>query len=146
MLAAARARFGHAEFGQYAKGGLGMKESDELPSRSVERLFVNEFNARLRRLFQLRFDIVTPERDVMNPSVWVLFQELGDGAFRIGRLKQFKMDLTHREESGADLLGFDFFAMLAFEAECLFVVRDSFVQRPHCDSKVINFLKHGIPD
>ena len=121
-----------------------MEKGDEFSTRAVEGLLVDQADTRLSGLLKLTFDMVCPERDMMNAAVWIFFEELGDRALRVGRFEQLQVDFTDVEEGGADLLREDLLAMLAFQAESFFVVRNGLVERPNGDSKMIDFLKHSV--
>ncbi len=105
-----------------------MQEGDQLAASAIEGLFVNQPHARARGLFELAFDVVGAEGDVMDAAGRILFEELGDRAFRVGGLEQFEMHFADGKERGAHLLRGDFFAVFAFQAEGFFVIGDGLVQ------------------
>ena len=65
------------------------------------------------------------------------------GLSGLGRLEQFQVDFADGEEGGAHFLRGDFLAVLAFEAERLFVIWHGFVQRLDGDSEMVNFFNHN---
>jgi hypothetical protein len=118
----------HAKLGQNTESGFGVEEGDELAAGAVEGLVVDEFYAGAGSLKKLTLDVVGTEGDMMDAAGGVFFEELGDGTVRAGGFQEFKVDAADGKEGGADFLRGDFFAPLAFEAEGLFIIRDSLIE------------------
>jgi hypothetical protein len=135
-------RFGHAEFGEDAKGGFGVEEGDEFASRAFERNLVDELAASALGLGELGGDGIGGEGDVVDAAVGVFLEEFGDGTFGRSGFEKFEMDFTAVEEGGANFLGGDFLDVLAFETEGVFVVGDGFVQALDGDAEVVDALDH----
>ena len=104
-----------------------MEKRNQLFTRTFKRLLVNQFDSCTGSLFQLRLNRIRSEGDVMDSTRRILFQEFGDGTFRIGRLQQFQMNLSDLEERCAHFLRGNFLAMTAFESERFFVIRNCLI-------------------
>src|SRR5438045_7765669 len=121
-----------------------MEEGDQLVAGTRERFLMDELYTCVGSLFKLAFNVVRAKRDMVNASTWIFFQEFRDRAFRVGRFKQFQMDLADSEKSSAHLLRRHFLAVFAFKSKGFFIIRYSLVQRSYRDSKMIDFPKHNL--
>ena len=103
---------------------------------------MDELAAGVAGLRELGDDVVRGESDVVDAAVRVLFQKLRDGAVGRGRLEELEVDFTDVEESRADFLAWDFFGVLALQAEGPLVIGDRILQRTHRNAEVVNALQH----
>jgi hypothetical protein len=132
----------HAQLGQNAEGGLGVKESDELVVGSGARGFVDEADTLSFKFGQLGLDIVHGEGDVVDATGRILFEVLGDRAVGGGGLEKLEVYFTHFIKSGANFLVGDFLYSVALEAEDLFVEAAGFLKVWNGDAEVVDFLEH----
>ena len=119
-----------------------MEKGDPLAAGAIEGFVVNQPHTRAGGLTKLALDNVRAEGDVMDAAGGIFLEKLGNGTLRAGRLKEFEVNLAHGKKGGADFLRGDFFAVLTFQAERLFIVRHSLIQRLDGDAKVVNFCYH----
>ena len=104
-----------------------MQERHEFAGGAFKGLFVDEAAAAGRGVPQLSVDVGRRERDVMNAFA-ILLQKPGDRTLGRRGLEQFEMDFAHMEKCRPHFLRWHLFAVLAFEPERFFVVRDRFVE------------------
>ena len=116
-----------AELGEHAKGGFGVQEGDELIASPREGNLMNEAGTLFLCLGELARDVVGGEGDVVDARA-VFFKEFCDRTI-VGRgFEEFDMDVSGREEGGADFLGFHFLASFTGQAEDILIIGDGFIQ------------------
>jgi len=104
-------------------------------------LVVNERDAGIRRVGELRLNAVGGKGDMVNAFA-MLLEKLGDRAFRGGGLQQFQMDIAHLEKRGAHFLRLHHFRVFTGQAKAFFIVGDGFFQILNGDSEVIYLSDH----
>jgi len=119
-----------------------MKKGDLFSARAINRRLVNQTHTGVCRLFELAEDVISPERDVVDPLPF-FGNELRNRAVRTGGFQQLQMNASHIEKSGSHPLGRNLFASLATKAKRLFIVRDRLVERANRNSQMVDFLDHG---
>lgn len=117
-----------------------MEKSDQLIGCTLERFRVYEPYTGAGSLLKLTANVGCGEGDMMDSSIGVLLQELGDRAFWIGGFEQFKVDFADAKERRAHLLGDDLLAMLALQSQRILIIWHSLIQRTDSDAQVVNFL------
>ena len=116
-----------AELGEYTIGGFGVQEGDELITRTRKGNLMDEAGTLFLCLGELTRDVVGGEGDVVDARA-VFFKEFRDRAVVGGGLEKFDMDVSSREEGGADFLGFHFLASFTSEAEDILIIAYGFIQ------------------
>jgi len=130
-----------AQLGQHAVGRFWVQEGNKLPRRSVEGFVMDQAHAGAGRLGKLGGDVISAKGDVMNPLAAV-GQELGNRAFRRGRLEQFQMNASDIKECRPHLLGGNLLAVFTAQPERFFINRHRLVERANRDAKVIDVINH----
>lgn len=119
-----------------------MQERHEFAGGAFKGLLMDEAASAGGGVPQLGVDVGRRERDVMN-AFTILLQKLGNWTLGRRGLEQFEMDFAHMKKCRPHFLRRHFFAVLAFEPERFFVVRDRFVEGADGDSEVVNPSDHG---
>ena len=136
--------FRHTKFGKHAKGGFGMEKGDGHAARASERFFVNELDARAGGLTKLAFDVIRAEGNMMDAAGGIFLKEFRDGTVRAGGFKEFEVNFTDGKEGGADFLRRDFFTVVTFQAEGLFIVRHGLIEGWDGDAEMVNLCDHNL--
>ena len=128
-----------AKFGQHAEGRFRVQEGDAQALGALARGLVDKADAQFLGLFQVAFDVLDAEGDVVHAAApVVVLDELGDGAFGAGGLQKFDFGLAAAQESGLHFLVGDFFDGVALGAKQFFKERNGLVQARDGDSNVFN--------
>ena len=116
-----------------------MQEGDAQAFGTAARGLVDEADAQFLGLFEMTFDILHGESDVVHATTTVVvLDELGDGAFGAGGLQKLDFGLAAAQESGLHFLVGDFFDSIALGAKQRFKERNGLVQACDGDSNVFN--------
>ena len=131
--------FVFAKFRQHAKGGFRVQEGNAQAFGALARGLVDEADAQFLGFFEVAFDILHAESNVVHATATVvLLNEGGDGAFRRSRLQKLDFGLAAAQESGLHFLVGYFFDGIALGAKQFFKERNGFVQACDGDSNVFN--------
>ena len=128
-----------AKFGQHAKGRFRVQEGDAQAFGAFARGLVDKTDAQFFGLFEMAFDILDAESNVVHATTSVVvLDELGDGAFGRSGFQKLDFSLAAAQESGLYFLVSYFFNGIALGAKQFFKERNGLVQACDGDSNVFN--------